>query len=538
MMTMAEHFDEMTCLLYIEGQLEKERAQEFSAHMSGCSDCRKLLRALESEGVWLRESLEGGEESVPARLLEPPRRAPVPWGWLTTLGFGATGVYGLWSGMVEPWQKQFSQAGFTQGNFMAMIFFSGAFWRGWGEMRSLIEVLALISVMGIVGYLLRHSWRRFAAFGLVMGALGLSLAMPSTAAAGEFHHGEPNYTLPAGQTVNTDLFIFGQTIRIDGDVNGDVYCWGQSVTVNGHVAGDVISWGQEVRINGRVDGNVRNWSQVLSIFGTVGRNITAWTQRMEVDPKGSVGGSVTAWGEEIQLDGPVGRDVLGFGATIEMNSTIGGNVNVRSDLVEVGSGADLKGQLAYHGEKPPRIDPSAKVVGPVHEVVEERRSEHKLARAITHQVIGWAAAVVFGLVLMLIVPVFFGDVVRTADRVWSACGIGMLVLPGAVLAAVIACITIVGLAVGITTILFYLIALYSAKVIVGAWIGDKILGEGLRTGAMLGRMALGLAIIYLIHPIPWMGHLVGFVVLVWGLGAISIAAYKRIRPAITTATAA
>jgi hypothetical protein len=60
----------------------------------------------------------------------------------------------------------------------------------------------------------------------------------------------------------------------------------------------------------------------------------------------------------------------------------------------------------------------------------------------------------------------------------------------------------------------------------------------LRTGAMLGRMALGLAIIYLIHPIPWMGHLVGFVVLVWGLGAISIAAYKRIRPAITTATAA
>ena len=69
MMTMAEHFDEMTCLLYIEGQLEKERAQEFSAHMSGCSDCRKLLRALESEGVWLRESLEGGEESVPARLM-------------------------------------------------------------------------------------------------------------------------------------------------------------------------------------------------------------------------------------------------------------------------------------------------------------------------------------------------------------------------------------------------------------------------------------------------------------------------------------
>jgi cytoskeletal protein CcmA (bactofilin family) len=532
---MAEHFDEMTCLLYLEGQLEPERAQELSAHVKTCTPCGRLLRALEGEAVWLRESLEGDDESVPAYILEPPKRAPVPWGWLMTLGFGAAGVYGLWSGVVDPWQRQFSQAGFTQGNFMAMIFFSSAFWKGWGEMRSLIEILATLSLMAVLGFLFRHAWKRWAAFGLVMGAVGFSLALSPAAAAGETHHGDPNYVLPAGQTVNTDLFVTAQATRIDGDVNGDLYSWGQTLTINGHITGDVISWGQDVRINGRVDGNIRNWSQTLSITGTVAKNITLFVQRIEVDPKGSVGGSITAWAQEIQLDGPVGRDLMCQAGTVELNSTLGGNVRANSHDVEVGSSADLKGQLVYRGDRAPEIAQGAKVAGPVRAEYEERVPAYKKARTYVHKALFWAATLVFGLVLMLIVPGFFGDVVRTTNRAWSSCGIGMLVLPGVVLAAVLACITIVGLAVGIVTILLYVIALFSAQIFVGAWIGDKILGEGLSVGAMLGRMAIGLLIIDLLRLIPWVGGLVGWVVLVWGLGAISITIYRRVHPVLTAA---
>ena len=535
---MAEHFDEMTCLLYLEGQLEPERAQELSAHVKSCTSCGRLLRALEGEGVWLRESLEGEDESVPAHLLEPPRRAPAPWGWLMTLGFGAAGVYGLWSGVVEPWQRQFSQAGFTQGNFMAMIFFSSAFWKGWGEMRSLIEILATLSLMAVVGYLFRHSWKRWAAFGLVMGALSFSLGMAPAAAAGETHHGDPNYVLPAGQTVNTDLFVTAQATRIDGNVNGDLYSWGQTLTINGHVTGDVLSWAQDVRINGRVDGNIRNWSQTLSITGTVGKNIAIFGQRVEVDPKGSVGGSITAWAQEIQLDGPVGRDLMCHAATVELNSTLGGNVMASSHDVEVGASADLKGQLVYRGDRAPEIAQGAKVAGPVRAEYEERVAAYKKPRTYVHKALSWAAALVFGLVLMLIVPGFFGDVVRTTNRAWSSCGTGMLVLPGVFFAAFIACITVVGLAVGIATALVYAIAIYSAQVFVGAWIGDKILGEGLSAGAMLGRMALGLLIIDALRLIPWVGGFVTYIVIIWGLGAISITVYRRLRPVITAVATA
>ena len=402
-------------------------------------------------------------------------------------------------------------------------------------MRNIIEILATASVMIIVGMLLRHSLRRLTAVVFVMGALAVSLAMPSTASAGEFRHGEPSYTLPAGETMKTDLFVAGQTIRIDGDVDGDLYSWGQSLTVNGHVTGDVLSWGQDVRINGRVDGNVRNWSQTLTITGTVGKNITAFVQRLEVDLKGTVGGSITATGQEIELDGPVGRDVMGSFASMEFNSGIGGNVRARSHDISIGSGADLKGEVVYRGDRAPSIDPGAKVVGPVHADYEEHVSKYRKTTTYWHWAFGWAAAFVFGLALILIVPGFFGDVVRASDRTWQSCGIGLLVLPGVVVAALIACATVVGLAVGISTLLIYAIALYSAQVFVGAWIGEKILGEGLRTGAMLGRLALGLLILRALHLIPWVGGIVLLIVLVWGLGAISLTLYKRIRPNLAAA---
>ena len=42
-----KHLDEMACLLYIERQLDRARAQEVSAHAQDCNPCRLLLRAME-----------------------------------------------------------------------------------------------------------------------------------------------------------------------------------------------------------------------------------------------------------------------------------------------------------------------------------------------------------------------------------------------------------------------------------------------------------------------------------------------------------
>src|SRR6202453_910200 len=241
------HFDEMTALLYLESQLDAEHARDIAGHAVSCAECRELLHALETEGAWLRESLAGEDESVPAHLTNAPERHPAPWGWISALGLSAGGAYTLWSGFVEPWRAQAAQAGFTQGNLLTMLFFSGAFWKGWDAMRSLMEFLAIGTLGLVVMWLLRRHLRRSTALAVVMGALALMAALPPSAAAAEQRRGDPNYTLAAGEVVHTDLIVSADSTRIDGDVEGDLITFSRSVTVNGHIKGDIIAFTQEVR---------------------------------------------------------------------------------------------------------------------------------------------------------------------------------------------------------------------------------------------------------------------------------------------------
>ena len=124
----------------------------------------------------------------------------------------------------------------------------------------------------------------------------------------------------------------------------------------------------------------------------------------------------------------------------------------------------------------------------------------------------WGAGFVFGLVLLLVAPGFFYDVANACKKVASASGIGVLCLIAFPVAAVLVCVTIVGIPVGITALFLYLIALYSTQVFVGAWLGERILGAGVGFGPTLGRLALGLGIIRVLRVIPYLGALVGAVV--------------------------
>ena len=109
-----KHLDEMTCLLYLERQLDRARGLEVSAHTQECERCRTLLRALERESRLLTRAMLEDTEPLPSRLAQFQERAKrsIQWIWGLAFGLAATGVYALYTGYVQPWQKQLEQAGF------------------------------------------------------------------------------------------------------------------------------------------------------------------------------------------------------------------------------------------------------------------------------------------------------------------------------------------------------------------------------------------------------------------------------------------
>ena len=532
----SDHFDEMTGLLLLEGQLTPSRAREVSTHVEKCSACRRLLDALQSENVWLRESLAAQEEAVPARLIYAPQRGKIHWVWIA-IGLGFAGAYTFWAGVVQPWLDQAGQAGFSQGTILTMIFFTSALWKGWDAMRTTMELFAAgtLAVLGI--WLLRRQWRRFTPVGVVVAAFALLLALSPAAMAAERHHGDPNYVLPAGQQISGDLIVAANYTRIDGDVDGDLIVFSNSVTVNGHVKGDILSFAQELRVNGAVDGNLRAVCHSLILNGSVAKNVSVWAENFDMDGKATVGGSAMIGSNDAELDGSIARDLLAFGNSITIDGPLGRDAQIRAHQLTIGSAADIKGATAYRGWRQPDVSASAKLASPISVIIERPGPNYSSPRFYWHEVLFWGAAFVFGLLTLLTAPGFFFDVTAASKRIGPSLGWGVLVLIITPIAAIAACFTIVGLGVGIFALLWYLVALFAAQIYVGAWIGEAILGSAIGVGAAVARLALGLAVIRVASIVPFVGPLVQTVVVIWGLGAVTMAVHRRMRRQMAAAPA-
>lgn len=536
---LGSHFDEVTALLYLEGQLDEGRAREFSTHLPSCPVCSRLLHALEEESIWLRESLVADDESIPARLIAAPERKGAHWGWIVALGLCSAGLYTLWDGLIVPaYDQYFSQAGASQGTIFTWLFFEGAFrtfTQGWDTMRNTTELLAFATLAGVVVWLLRHQWRRFTAIAFVMGALICALGLPPAAQAADVERGNPEYELPSGQEVKTDLIVVADRVRIDGDVDGDLIAMSQSVIVNGHIKGDILAFGQELRVNGPVDGNVRAWVQTLSLNSTVTRNVMGLVSVVDLADKATVGGTMTVAGGNTELDGRLTGDLLAAAADVDINGYLGHDAGIRADRLTIGSHAQIQGQAKYEGHRQPDVASGAKLASPIQVTILKRGPDYSRIRYYWHRVLLWGASFLFGLALLLLAPGFFTDAVQGAKRVGPAMGFGVLFLFATPVVAIIACITIVGLGLGITTLLLYAMAIYAAQVFVGSWLGEQLMGAGVGVGAAIGRLALGLAILRALSMVPFAGPLIGFIVTIWGLGALLLAAHRKMSPQVPVA---
>lgn len=406
-------------------------------------------------------------------------------------------------------------------------------------MRSLMESSALVVLAMVVFWLLRRHLRRATTFAAVITASICVIALAPVASAADTEHGNPDYTLAAGKEVKTDLIVAADNTRIDGDVDGDLIVFSSYVTVDGHVKGDVLVFGQDVRLNGPVDGNVRAWCQRLTIASTVARNLMSWSETTEVADNGSIGGTVTTGAAKLNIDGKVAGDVLAFGSDFNLNGTLGRDLTYKGKNLAIGSGAEIKGKTKYQGQNEASVSPEAKLGSQIEFTRRKRGPDYTEARYYWHRVLLWGASVLFGIVVLLLVPGFFFDATSACGRFGASTGFGILFLIATPIAAVLVCITVVGLGVGLSTVLIYLVALYGAQVFVGCWLGEKLLGPSNGVGSAIGRMALGLLILRAAGMIPhWVGVMVSSVVLVWGLGAIVLAVYKNLRNRPATALSA
>lgn len=402
-----------------------------------------------------------------------------------------------------------------------------------------LEILAMLTLAGFAAVIFRRRLRRGSAMALVLAGLCAVLALPAPAAATEFHKGE-TYELAKDQTVKSDLFITGARARIDGTVEGDVFFFGQSIDISGHVKGDAIMFAQSVRVNGQIDGNIRSFANNLTITGTVTRNVLTFNEVLNLDSAGKIDGSLTAFAQSVGIDGRVARDLLLMVGETTISGNVQGEVRAKGRSMSIASSAQISGPVHFEGDNPASVSSGAKLGSPVQFTKMKHQSQYTEGHYYVWRIIWTAAFILLGLVLFLLLPKFAAETVNAGERFGAPVGLGVLVFFGVPIAAVIACITVVGIPLGVLTLGLWMLCLFTAELIVGTVVGNWILGKSADTWGLIGRMAMGFVIVRIVYTplarLHVIGLLVGLGIWMWGMGSIALAMYNRLQPGAAPST--
>jgi len=379
---------------------------------------------------------------------------------------------------------------------------------------------------------------------LVLVLFGLTV-MTSPAEAQSFFQGT---SVAAGEVVENDVLLNGDTLLIDGTVDGDLFAFGRVVTVNGNVTGSSFIVAEEVEINGTVEGSI----YVIAMSLNLGE-------------EANIGHSVYFIGLSFQnaRGSQIERDLNGLSLSAILQGSVGRNSNMIVGLLKIGelvfdwfnqlnTGKETTSALLINEQMVVsiRLIPASIAGG---NMALASNAQAQIDTETAAGVNNWLNRFMQGLVSFLIVgglaiwllPRPF-DRWTTQVRVqplpsfgWGVVAYIVGFVGTVILAAIVVALGVFlgylslwqlaltwlglalsGLGVGFWTFLLILAFLSKAIVgfVIGSWIFSKMYVRA--NDRHLWPLVLGLIIYTLFCMIPVLGWVVGFIVTCLGLGAV------------------
>lgn len=212
---------------------------------------------------------------------------------------------------------------------------------------------------------------------VIVLALSLGLAMTTRVQAADF---DDDGRIEADEVIDDDVFLFGDTVTVDGTVNGMLVTAGQNVVIHGVINGDLIAAGETVLVgeDAQINGNIFGGARLIDVRGQVSGTLMGGAMELRLGDQTEIGrnlffgGYSTALaggstvqrdaylaGYQVQLDGKIGRNAVIDAAAVEINGDIGGNAQL--DLGEVDDGTAYNMPIMMGYDLPAALDPGLRV---------------------------------------------------------------------------------------------------------------------------------------------------------------------------------
>jgi predicted anti-sigma-YlaC factor YlaD len=520
---------QLMCSLYIDGALESAENATLEHHIETCASCAALVSALAAESRMLRGALQAAEEAV----VVPELTRPLGATDVLALGAGATLVAWLvaavWRGLLSyvpaelSWLNPLDLGGLWDLFVNSVLFFAheGNSMIGSAMTSASFAVALAFGAWGLFGALKRRQGTS-----VLLSVLLLVIVMPSLAHAIEIRRDAGLASVPAGETVNDTLVVFGESVAIDGNVNGDLIAFTRTLTVRGDVAGDVVGFGQTLAIEGSVGGTVYGFGRTVDVRAPVGRNLFGFGSDVTIGDSGAVGGNATLFANNAVMRGRVGIDLTTFASDLEVSGEVVRDVEANAQRVRVVAPARIGGDLRSRvgAEADVQVAAGATIGGARDVEVTERREQRNkylTGSFYVRQVLRVAAAFAAGLVLLWIFPSLRTLTLDSGGDVLKASGIGFAAVFLLPILSLILAITIIGIPLALVGFVLWVVGLYFSKIIVALLVGRRLFVAP--SGNVPHHAALliaGLVIVVIAVNLPYVGGLLNFLLVLLGVGLL------------------
>ena len=334
------------------------------------------------------------------------------------------------------------------------------------------------------------------------------------------------------EPVLDDAYAGGAVVNIDDNIEGDLFVAGGSITINGDINGDLVMTGGQITVNGNVSDDLRAAGGSIFLNGNIGDDVIATSGQLNISADTLIGGSLIIGNGYANILGTVNEDVLGGGGKIIIGGTIYRDVVLEvQDTITLTNAARINGNFVYTSIREAELD-IEQVAGYIEfnkQVIEEgdfgSQIENFFSRwHLFFQVFKYLSVLALALVLVFLFPACLVKTAEIATKSpWKSLGLGLVISICTIAGAIVLSITLIGLPIAMILIGIFLITLYAAKVFAAAFIGKLIIrSKKMTRWKLFGLTALGAFVLIVVDLVPFVGWLVGFLVIMLAFGAFWI----------------
>jgi hypothetical protein len=331
------------------------------------------------------------------------------------------------------------------------------------------------------------------------------------------------------EPVEGDAILAGGHVATASEVKGDLVVAGGEVSVGGAIGDDLYAAGGSVQFDALVNGNAR----------VAGGEIT-------VGPATIVAGGLSLTGGQVEFDGVAQEYLQASGGSVHLDGEVVGDAEVSAKELLIGPNARIGGRLVYHGPSEPTVSEGAVISGGLefHEsdagryFQEERPAVHDAATGLG-AFLWFVGVFVAGALFVLLLPGFTSESAAAIGRKpLPSLGLGLAILLCVPFVAVVLLITIIGIPVALLLISLYVLVLLLGWIVAALFVAQRGLavlrpGQPVTRGWQLLALLLGLAALWLLRQIPFVGGWIGFIALLAGIGAMAWRAFNSRQAAAT-----